>query len=126
MYHGLQLAPLPAAYHPDRRVRAADTDAHGRRLSPAGENWDGKDALPAYDNFDGPPKYVEAAWTHGGPSLPMEQSTVTPSPVGEQSGVAPSGAPVDSVDQPVYHTRAVAGATPGTEAPPPSDPSRLV
>lgn len=123
MYHGLQLAPVPAAYHPDRRVRAADTDAHGRRLDATGENWNGKDALPAYDKFDRPPKYVEAGLTHGGPSLPMEQSAVTPSPEGEQSGMAHSnaadGTPVYSVYQPFYHTHTVAGAAHETEALPP-------
>ncbi|KAH7922276.1 hypothetical protein BV22DRAFT_670055 [Leucogyrophana mollusca] len=54
------LTPLPAAYRPDRRVRAADTDAGGRRLgAPDDGDWDAKDALPAYDNIGGPPKYAE-------------------------------------------------------------------
>lgn len=123
MYHGLQLAPVPAAYRPERRVRAADTDAYGRRLDATAENCNGKDALPAYDNFDRPPKYVEAGWAHGGPSLPMGQSAVTPSPEGEQSGMAHSntadGAPVYSTDQPFYHTHTVAGVAHGTEALPP-------
>ncbi|KAF9234471.1 hypothetical protein BU15DRAFT_24123, partial [Melanogaster broomeanus] len=57
--HGVPLAPLPAAYRPERRVHAADTDADGRRLDPAGEDWDGKDALPAYDGIGRPPKYIE-------------------------------------------------------------------
>lgn len=114
MYHGIQLTPLPAAYRPDRRTRAADTDAHGRRLDATGENWDGKDALPAYDNLDRPPKYVETGWKYGDPPLPTEQSTVTPIPEGEQSGIAHSNTadvpPGDNVDQPFYHTHAGAEA----------------
>jgi len=57
------LSPLPMP-HRTRRVRAADTDAGGRRLGgfrdPEDGDWDNKDELPAYDSIGGPPKYVEA------------------------------------------------------------------
>ncbi|EGN92601.1 hypothetical protein SERLA73DRAFT_190771 [Serpula lacrymans var. lacrymans S7.3] len=53
------LSPLPVP-HRTRRVRAADIDAGGRRLSPEDGEWDHKDELPAYDSIGGPPKYVEA------------------------------------------------------------------
>ncbi|KAG8215350.1 hypothetical protein J3R82DRAFT_8946 [Butyriboletus roseoflavus] len=121
MYHGIQLTPLPVAYRPDRRIRATDTDAHGRRLDPTMENWDGKDALPAYDNFDRPPKYVEAGWTHGGPPLPAQQSTVTPSPQGDHSGIAHPNIADGAIVDPFYHTYAVAGITHETEARSPHD-----
>ncbi|KAH0834234.1 hypothetical protein J3R83DRAFT_11551 [Lanmaoa asiatica] len=129
IYHGLQLAPLPAAYRPDRRIRAADTDAHGRRLGPAGEDWDGKDALPAYDNFDRPPKYIEASWTHGEPPLPTEQSAATPSPEGGQSGMVHPNTvdrvSADNVGQPFDYTHAVAGGPRDRSNITPSDPPRL-
>lgn len=119
MYHGIQLAPLPAAYHPDRRIRAADVDGHGRRLGP--EERDGKDALPAYDNFDRPPKYMEAGWSHGGPSPPTEHSAATPASEGEQSGMAypntTNRVPGDIVYQPFDDTHAMAGMAHGSEAP---------
>jgi len=68
------LTPLPAAYRPDRRVRAADTDAGGRRLGiPEDGDWDAKDALPAYDNVGGPPKYIEAARAHFGSDPPPHE-----------------------------------------------------
>lgn len=103
MYHGVQLTPLPAVYRQDRRIRAADTDAHGRRLGAVGEDWDGKDTLPAYDNFDRPPKYIESSWSHG---HLMEQSAVIPSLEGEQSGITHS----NTTDRaPRYDTHAVAG-----------------
>lgn len=84
LYPGVQLSPLPAVYRTDRRIRAADIDAQGRRLGTAGEDGNGKDALPAYDNFDRPPKYIEAGWSHG---HLMERSAVIPSPEGDQSGM---------------------------------------
>lgn len=125
VYHGIQLAPLPAAYRPDRRVRAADIDAHGRRFSPAGEELGGKEALPAYDNIDRPPKYVEAGWSHGGPP-PPEQPAGPPPSAGEQSGMAhPS--PADeggNMDHRINDTYAVPGVALGSEVPlPPRDPS---
>lgn len=133
MYHGIQLAPLPAAYRPDRRVRAADIDAHGRRSGPAGEELGGKEALPAYDNVDRPPKYVEAGWLHGGPPPPTEQPAAPPPPEGEQSGMAhPSSADEGgNMDHQVNDTHTVLGVAPvgsGAPLPPqgPSDPSRLV
>jgi hypothetical protein len=110
MYHGIQLAPLPAAYRPDRRISAADVDGHGRRLGP--EERDGKDALPAYDNFDRPPKYMEAGWSHG-PPPPTEQYAATSSPEGEQSGMTHPNTtyrvPGNNVDQPFDNTHAMAG-----------------
>lgn len=109
MYHGLQLAPVPAAYQPDRRVRAADIDAQGRRLGPTGEGSDGKEVLPAYDNFDRPPKYVEASLSHGGSPCPTEQSAVIPSAEVERGGTehpnTTSGAPGANVDQLSVDTR---------------------
>ncbi|KAF8836160.1 hypothetical protein BDN67DRAFT_974560 [Paxillus ammoniavirescens] len=86
--YGVPLAPVPAAYRPDRRVRAVDTDAGGRRLGPAGEDWDGKDDLPAYDGVGGPPKYVEADWRNAGlqgrPQHPWEQPVNMPPPFGAE------------------------------------------
>ena len=110
MYHGIQLAPVPAAYHPDRRVHAADVDAQGRRLG-AGEEWAGKDALPAYDNLDRPPKYVEAGWSGGPPPLAGQSATI-PLTEGEQSGMAhqttTNGGSGDNVGQPPHGTHTVA------------------
>ena len=56
------LAPLPSAYiRRQRRTRAADIGAGGRRAGEGGGDWDPdhKELLPAYDNVGGPPKYVE-------------------------------------------------------------------
>ncbi|KAF9219850.1 hypothetical protein BS17DRAFT_788501 [Gyrodon lividus] len=121
--YGVPLAPVPAVYRPDRRVRAADTDAEGRRLGPAGEDWDGKDILPAYDNISGPPKYVETDWrnvgSQGRPQQPLEQSINVPPPLGvegNEPGIRPDDTP--SGEQPSGCGQA--GATPETEvaAPP--------
>lgn len=121
LYHGIQLAPLPTAYLPDRRIRSADVDAHGRRLGPAAEEWEGKDTLPAYDNLDRPPKYIEAGWSHGGPHQPTEQSAVTP-PQGEQSGMAhpntSHGVPGENVGRQFDDTHAMAGVVRASDAPP--------
>ncbi|KIK81864.1 hypothetical protein PAXRUDRAFT_832569 [Paxillus rubicundulus Ve08.2h10] len=84
--YGIPLAPVPTAYLPDRRVRAADTDAGGRRLGPAGEDWDGKDDLPAYDGVGGPPKYVEADWCNAGPQGGAQHSWEQPVNVPPPSG----------------------------------------
>jgi len=110
MYHGIRLAPLPAVYRPDQRIRAEDVDAHGRRLGP--EAWNGKDALPAYDNLDRPPKYLEAGLSPGALQY-TGQSAATPSPEGEQSGMGhpntTNRVPGDNVDQPSNDAHAVPG-----------------
>ncbi|KAG9310802.1 hypothetical protein JVU11DRAFT_8654 [Chiua virens] len=120
MYHGLQLAPVPAAYHPAAHgVRAVDTDAYGRRIGPGGEGWGGKDVLPAYDNFDRPPKYLEAGWSQPGPPQPTEQSVVTPSVNGEQSGAAhldPTPCyPQDNDAQSTNNTHVAGGGSPAPQ-----------
>ncbi|KIJ64239.1 hypothetical protein HYDPIDRAFT_40467 [Hydnomerulius pinastri MD-312] len=112
---GVPLAPMPAAYRPDRRVRAADTDAGGRRLGPDAEgDWEGKDALPAYDNIGGPPKYIEADWRNfgplGAPQMPMEHTGSAP-PVGAGESAAENNhdddAPRTGTEQP--HDSGLAG-----------------
>ncbi|KAH7882672.1 hypothetical protein F5I97DRAFT_1931282 [Phlebopus sp. FC_14] len=99
---GVPLAPIPPAYRPDRRVRAADVDADGRRLSPDDGDWDGKDALPAYDKIGGPPKYIEALGHDVGAEdhfQPVGQSLSAPSPF---VGTVESGAGnYQSADTPV-------------------------
>ncbi|KAF8126288.1 hypothetical protein EV363DRAFT_1418831 [Boletus edulis] len=125
LIHGIQLAPLPAAYRPDRRIRAADIDEHGRRLD--GEEGDGKDVLPAYDNLERLPKYIEVGWSHGGPLPPtVQQSVAVPSPQ-EQSGTAHPNTtgevPRDNAEQLVDDTHDVAGVIHGG-APTHTDSSR--
>ncbi|KAI6030119.1 hypothetical protein EDC04DRAFT_2713253 [Pisolithus marmoratus] len=52
--------PIGDARRPNRQVRAADTDAGGRRLGSVGiADSDRKDELPAYDKFGGPPRYPQ-------------------------------------------------------------------
>lgn len=107
IYRGVRLTPLPAAYRSDRRVHAADVDAHGRRLGPSGEDWDGKDALPAYDNSDRPPKYVDLGGSHGGPAPPHVDSQSAATPIGEQGSDVPDGGnEVHDHDESVIHTSA--------------------
>lgn len=75
------LSPLPSAYaRQNRRTRAADTDAGGRRAGgPEDADWDQKDALPAYDNVGGPPKYVELEMQNARTRLHLDLAGVTAS-----------------------------------------------
>jgi hypothetical protein len=121
LLHGIQLATPPAAYHPDRRLRATDLDSHGRRLG-SGEEWEGKDTLPAYDNLDRPPKYLEASWSQGGPP-PTGQSAVTSSYAGQQSGTAQPNVTNEVTGNNLHQsddTHAMAGPAHGSEAPMPA------
>ncbi|KAI6106313.1 hypothetical protein EDD16DRAFT_1630278 [Pisolithus croceorrhizus] len=53
--------PVAGARRPSRQVRAADTDAAGRRLGSLGvSDSNRKDELPAYDKFGGPPRYPQS------------------------------------------------------------------
>ncbi|KAI6107069.1 hypothetical protein EDD16DRAFT_1712592 [Pisolithus croceorrhizus] len=58
--------PVAGARRPSRQVRAADTDADGRRLGSLGvSDSNREDELPAYDKFGGPPRYPQSL--HQGP-----------------------------------------------------------
>ncbi|KAI5992776.1 hypothetical protein EDD15DRAFT_972334 [Pisolithus albus] len=64
------------AYSPSRQVRAADTDAGGRRLGSIGvSDSDRKDELPAYDKFGGPPRYPQSSSLQGPCVLPQHTTT---------------------------------------------------
>ncbi|KAL4077881.1 hypothetical protein J3A83DRAFT_4217531 [Scleroderma citrinum] len=64
-YHAsIPLSGVEAAYRPRGHVRAADTDADGRRLgTPDDPEWNESDVLPKYDKCGGPPSYIESAST---------------------------------------------------------------
>ncbi|KAL4077878.1 hypothetical protein J3A83DRAFT_1683975 [Scleroderma citrinum] len=80
---GGPLAPVNATYRlGQRRVRAADTDADGRRLGrPDDPEWDGKDVLPAYDKVGSPPKYFASEqYPFGSQTQPAEALVSMPNP----------------------------------------------
>ncbi|KAI6147713.1 hypothetical protein BKA82DRAFT_4143423 [Pisolithus tinctorius] len=69
-YRVPMVPPIDDAHHPNRQVRAADTDAGGRRLSSLGASGpDRKDELPAYDKSGGPPRYLQSLY-QGSQELP--------------------------------------------------------
>lgn len=74
-YRAPVVLPMDDAYSPSRQVRAADTDAGGRRLGSLGvSDSDRKDELPAYDKFGGPPRYLQSS--HQGPYV-LPPHTIT-------------------------------------------------
>ena len=63
------LSHIESAYRPAGQVRAADTDADGRRLGvPDDPAWDGREALPIYNKAGSPPSYIESRMSSAGRS----------------------------------------------------------
>ena len=66
----VQLSHMGSAYSPSGQVRAADTDADGRRLGTPGDpEWDGTEGLPMYTKTGSPPSYIESRLSSAGSTV---------------------------------------------------------